>query len=107
MKDLFLNLKPSVVFKRITKQQLKMLQTALDVWTFFGFTPTVTSANDSKHRTNSLHYTDLALDFRTKDLPPGVAGGIASQLQTSLGLGYDVVMEKDHIHTEYDNKRGR
>lgn len=34
-----------------------------------GYTPTITSANDSKHRKGSGHYDDKAFDIRVRDYP--------------------------------------
>ena len=69
----------------------------------------VTSVTDGKHREDSLHYEGLAFDIRTwKDDTSGVqmAKGskfsLASSIAYALGDDYDVVVEKTHIHIEYD-----
>ena len=65
----------------------------------------VTSGRDGKHGKNSKHYTDEALDFRIWNL-----GGeenimlVVDALKDLLGDDYDVVLEPDHIHAEYDPK---
>jgi hypothetical protein len=70
--------------------------------------PTITSGDDGKHMINSLHYKGLAIDLRTRDLEGGslgsIAKGIHAELKGLLGRDYDVVLEKDHIHLEYDPK---
>lgn len=66
---------------------------------------TITSILDGKHGPNSLHYKGLAFDLRTrhlKDLPN--VNMIARQIRDELGRNYDVVVESDHIHVEYDKK---
>ena len=63
----------------------------------------ITSAMDGTHSEKSLHYKGLALDFRIKHLSrPDDAGRITANLRRDLGDNYDVVLEKTHIHIEYD-----
>jgi hypothetical protein len=64
----------------------------------------VTSANDSVHMRGSRHYTDEALDLRIHGLTKIQVAEWAAAIKTRLGLKYDVVVEKDHIHVEYDPK---
>lgn len=69
----------------------------------------ITSANDSKHGEGSLHGKDKALDFRTWHLPGGYLGlaarDVAQRATAELKpLGYDVVLENDHLHVEYQPK---
>lgn len=61
---------------------------------------TITSLTDGKHSANSLHYTGDAVDLRL----PANPTLMVDVLRTSLGLSYDVVLESDHIHIEYDPK---
>ena len=49
----------------------------------------------------SLHYQGKAFDLRTWH----VIEEVAKQLRTYLGKDYDVIVEKDHIHVEYDPKQ--
>src|SRR5262245_2852894 len=74
----------------------------------------ITSANDGKHSTRSLHYRGLAVDIRRRD--PGGAweltqseiqsfvDGLRAALNGESGLNvpYQVVVEDDHVHLEYD-----
>ena len=68
----------------------------------FGKEITVTSICDGKHSIGSLHYRGEAADLRTKDLEPQSRSQLAQALQQALGADWDVVLEKDHIHVEYD-----
>lgn len=61
----------------------------------------LTAGLDSKHMPGSLHYTGLAID-----LGPPVAKEIVAELRVALGDDYDVVEEGDHIHIEFQPKRG-
>ena len=69
----------------------------------------ITSGNDGKHMDASKHYQNQALDFRTYHLPGGYLGLTARDVATRLTaqlkpLGFDVVLENDHIHLEHDPK---
>ena len=61
----------------------------------------ITSANDGKHGDKTLHHKGLALDLRTWTLG-GRAPEVLPELKAALGDDYDVVLEKDHFHIEYD-----
>ena len=53
---------------------------------------------------SSFHYTDLAFDARTRHLLGSLIPVIGQRLKEELGVNYDVIIEKDHIHVEYDVK---
>lgn len=74
----------------------------------------VTSVKDGKHGENSLHYGGYAFDVRLRHFD-GVVGSISTEdkllamayskdLRERLGGLFDVVVESDHIHIEYDPK---
>lgn len=65
---------------------------------------TVTSGTDGKHMKGSKHYVGDALDIRTRGLDQAQVMLVATHISERLGNGYDVVVEKDHIHVEYDPK---
>jgi hedgehog signaling domain-containing protein len=67
-----------------------------------GHEPTITSGCDGQHMTTSLHYAGLAVDVRTRDVAPDKIEALRRALADALGDAYDVVVEKDHIHIEYD-----
>lgn len=66
----------------------------------------VTSANDSGHMRGSKHYTNEAFDIRTRNVNGGHAECVAwrDSMKEGLGADYDVILEKDHIHVEFDPK---
>ena len=64
----------------------------------------ITSANDSKHGPNSLHYKGQALDLRTRHLNGQGLQSVYHKLKESLGEQFDVVLEANHIHVEFDPK---
>jgi hypothetical protein len=67
----------------------------------------ITSMNDGGHMRRSRHYEGAAFDFR---LPSRTTGKIKDdnavweELKSKLGWGFDVVLEGDHFHIEWDPK---
>ncbi|WP_211219525.1 hypothetical protein, partial [Desulfovibrio aminophilus] len=71
----------------------------------------ISSANDSIHSPNSLHYKNLAIDIRAKKYNRTIMLKIQNKLSKELGKDYDVLYEEypddpdnNHIHIEYDPK---
>jgi len=65
----------------------------------------VTSIDDKQHGATTLHGWSLAVDL-------GVAGNVVAQLEKLHGflarylpLEYDVILERDHVHVEFDTHR--
>jgi hypothetical protein len=61
----------------------------------------ITAGKDPGHSANSLHHVGLAIDLRTNDF----AQAYAHFLSLELGVGWDVVVEVDHVHVERDPKK--
>lgn len=57
-----------------------------------------------KHEPPSKHVTGAARDYRTRHMSPGDRDQLASNVQQRLGDSFDVVLESDHLHVEYDPK---
>ena len=69
----------------------------------------VTSLKDGKHGPNSLHYSGLAVDVRSKHLMQEESRKVFFALRNDLGPDYDVLLEaegkeNEHFHIEYDPK---
>jgi len=62
----------------------------------------ITSTWEGLHLPWSKHYQKCALDFR---YPHGWKSSMLKDLRKELGNDFDIVLEKDHIHIEYDPKR--
>ena len=96
--------KDSVKIKYFTRPMVEILLAVFDVWDFnSGLSPVITSAHDGTHMRKSLHYEGLALDLRTRyfrDKEDKIK--FAQELRDRLGDDYDVVVERDHIHVEFD-----
>jgi hypothetical protein len=72
---------------------------AHEVFRIANETLTLTSCTDGDHKAGSLHHTGRAVDLR---LPIARREAIVGELKNRLGDEYDVVLEVDHIHVEYD-----
>jgi hypothetical protein len=72
------------------------------VWSAHGYQLTVTSGLDSTHSAQSLHYEGLAEDYRTRDVAPSELPKMIAEARAILGADYDVIVESDHLHVEYD-----
>lgn len=73
-----------------------------EVYRDFDVSPVITSGMEGKHSSGSLHYAGLAFDFRTRHVKPDSRFELAARLQAELGEEFDVVLEADHIHIEWD-----
>lgn len=64
----------------------------------------ITAGTDGQHMVGSLHYKGLALDIRTRDMKPEDKEPARAAIKAVLGAEFDVVLEGDHFHIEYDPK---
>jgi hypothetical protein len=64
----------------------------------------ITSGDDGTHKRQSKHYDGDALDFRTRDMTRDRAIKIVAEVRASLGRDFDVILEDDHVHGEWDPK---
>jgi hypothetical protein len=60
----------------------------------------ITACTDGVHRTGSKHYVGQAVDIRISNISDPV--GVVNRLKFELDGLFDIVLEKDHIHFEYD-----
>lgn len=99
-----LEIKEGVTFAEPTAPLGFIASRASEVFAHFAVAAVITSASDGKHLPNSKHYSGEALDFRTHHLPQPDrdAALVAAMLADALGADFDVVLEKDHLHVEYD-----
>ena len=64
----------------------------------------ITSCTDGKHMKGSKHYSGYAIDIRTRHLDELEINGLIGWFKYNHDKKYDIVVEKDHIHVEYDPK---
>ena len=97
------NVKPGVIISELNSKLCHVCYSVWFVFKEYGLTPTITSANDSTHLPNSLHYQNLAWDFRIWGLTDPKK--VRDELDCMLNIkhrDYDVLYEGDHIHVEYN-----
>lgn len=61
----------------------------------------ITSTYEGTHGAGSLHYSNDAVDIREEHFTGDIT---AKRIKKALGSSFDVVLEGDHIHIEYDPK---
>lgn len=97
-----LSIKPGVRVRGISNEILLAIMVAQSVFENFKEDMTITSITDGDHKSGSLHHTGEAIDLRSRDIDPTALVQIAAQLRQHLGGSFDVILETDHIHIEYD-----
>ena len=65
---------------------------------------TLTAGLDGKHMASSKHYTGDAWDVRINNVPPEKLEPLRKLIAERLGADFDVVLESDHFHVEFDPK---
>jgi hypothetical protein len=65
---------------------------------------TITACVNGKHSVGSLHYAGGAIDVRTRDIPPADVQKMLASIKSCLGGDFDVLLEVDHIHIEFQPK---
>jgi hypothetical protein len=96
--------KNDVSIKLLSPQMALAAQIVDGVFADFDAVCTITAGEDGKHKHNSLHYKGLALDFRTRHVPPGLRPALAEAVRLALGPQFDVVLHSTHLHVEFDPK---
>lgn len=78
----------------------KLNEIARRVWSIEKTELVITSTYEGNHSEGSLHYANLAVDIRRHKKGQEVR----DELRDKFGMDYDVILESDHIHIEYDPK---
>ena len=98
-----LKIKEGVELQGLQPQMFIAVTVADEVYEEFGLECVITSALDSQHGAHSLHYKGFAVDLRTKHIPDARNKSVISdKIQSRLGSQFQVVLENDHIHIEFD-----
>ena len=77
---------------------------AENIWKAHDKELVITEFTGGTHGRGSLHYVGLAADLRTGYFSDSQKHEVAEQLRAALSEEYDVVVEKSHIHLEYNPK---
>lgn len=67
----------------------------------FGYECVITSVCDSEHK-SLVHILGMASDFRIRHVRVGWHEKLAKRIGECLTDEFDVVLEDDHIHVEFD-----
>jgi len=100
-------IKKGVIIAGLDIKMRQVLITAERIYKEYGRKEgvTITSGLDGCHSAGSYHPYGYALDFRThyfgQETQKEVAGMIRRYLK-DIDPAYDVVLESDHLHCEYD-----
>lgn len=97
-----MKIKAGANIQNIDVRMRPVLIAAERIWKEHGQELVVTCGLDGTHSAGSLHYYGRALDFRTHYFDIYVSQEIVNELRAALGSDYDVVLESDHIHVEFD-----
>lgn len=93
-------LKAGVDISRLNRQARRTLWIVSNIYWLNGDELVITSTYEGTHSPSSLHYHNDAFDVR---LPVGIKPeDMVNKLKARLGEDFDIVLEADHIHIEYD-----
>ena len=94
-------IKEGVKINGLQPQMILAIFIIAGVYEDFGQELVITSATDSIHGKNSLHYVGYAIDIRTNFFEKSVIPKVAHAISEKLGEQFDVIVEETHIHVEY------
>lgn len=97
-------IKVGVLFGNLTPQMVLGHTIVASIFAKMIMTCTITSGSDGQHMEGSLHAHGDALDYRTNELTDSQAQFLLTNCKSALGENFDVVLESDHLHVEYDPK---
>ena len=106
-----MKIKQGVSIEKLDIRMQRVLKAVEIIWKSHGEEAVITAGDKFTyengkfiHSVGSLHPFGLALDFRHRYFSGPVKAIIANELENELGSDYDVVIERTHIHIEYDPK---
>jgi len=99
-----MKLKTGVRLNGVQPETVLAIMAVDSVYKDFGSDLVVTSICDGKEWRNpkSLHLVGLAFDCRIWDFTPENIGDVVYAISEAVGDEFDVVLEDDHIHVEFD-----
>ncbi len=97
-------IKEGVKLAGLRPEMLVALMVANHVYASIGKNVVVTSVMDGKHSRGSLHYVGFAFDLRINSLTASEIKIVVHLLKLHLSSEFDVVLERTHIHVEFQPK---
>ena len=101
---ILVKLKSGVRITGIRPELVLGIQIMASVFESMGLTTlTITSCMEGEHRQESLHYLGCAVDLRIHEMVEKKTNIllVRDRLRDCLGPDFDVLVEKDHIHVEF------
>lgn len=99
-----MQIKPGVRLIGLRPETCLAVTTAYSVFAHHDHDCVITSVTDGQHSYGSLHYAGCAFDLRSRHLNAETAQKVLADLKECLGQDFDVVLESDHFHVEYQPK---
>lgn len=100
-----MKIKPGVRVFGLRPEMVLALTICESIYRKYGVEVVITAGIEGKHKRGSFHYAGDAADIRIKNLPPEVSTvHVRDEIADALGTDFDVVLESDHIHIEFDPK---
>lgn len=100
-----ISIKPGVRIQGMRPELNFALQIIDGAYKDAGHDCVITAVIDGTHMAGSLHYAGCAVDVRTRDLKPSELETLKTTLAGRLSGDFDVVLEGDHFHIEYQPKQ--
>lgn len=102
-----MKLKSGVTATGLRVEMLLALTIASQIYQKHGHDLVITSLLDGRHSKTSLHYAGCAADLRTTaaGMATRTIDAIASDIKKALTVDYDVIVEPDHLHLEFQPRR--
>jgi len=100
-----MKIKKGVIIAGLKIEMRTVLRHAEEVFEEYGQELVITSGLDGVHSAGSYHYYGYAVDLRTRDMNKPDKEMAAKRLHhflINISHKYDVVLESDHIHVEYE-----
>lgn len=94
--------KLGVDISRLNRPIRRALEAIERIFNLYNLEAVITSTYEGDHMVSSLHYANDAIGIRK---PPHSETLILESIRRDLGKDFDVVMETDHYHIEYDPKK--
>ena len=76
----------------------------VEVFKELGSDCVITSGREGAHKRSSEHYNDRALDYRIWGVITRLRKTLVERIKHRLGNDFDVVLEANHLHVEFDPK---
>jgi len=100
-----MKIKPGVRVFGLRPEMVLALVICESIYRKHGVEVVITAGIEGKHKRGSFHYAGAAADIRIWNLPETVQPvSVRNEIADALGPDFDVVLESDHIHVEFDPK---